>query len=134
MAYSRGSGLRKLDDSCFPTKRDFCYCTPVNTAIVLYLCSCFFIIRNCSFFMGIIFCSSVALVWTFGARGAYNFITKKASIPVNLVSFFNGISLLFCCFVKSGVTNELKSLFLLNIKKFRVIYSKQDETLLLLKH
>ena len=71
----------------------------------------FFIVRNCSFFMGIIFCSSVALVWTFKTRGVYNFITKKANIPVKLVPLFNGVSFLFCCFLKSRVTNELKSLF-----------------------
>ena len=51
--------------------------------------SCFFfIVRNCSFFMGIIFCSSVAIVWTFSNRGVYNFITKEPNIPVNLVPFF----------------------------------------------
>ena len=50
------------------------------------LWSCiFFIIQNCSFFMSIIFCSSVALVWTFNTRGGYNFITKEANIPVNLI-------------------------------------------------
>ena len=48
----------------------------------------FFIVRNSSFFMGIIFCSSTALVWTFNTRGVYNFITKEANIPVNLVLFF----------------------------------------------
>ena len=48
----------------------------------------FFIVRNSSFFMGIIFCSSIALVWTFNTRGVYNFITKEANIPVNLVLFF----------------------------------------------
>ena len=84
----------------------------------------FFIVRNFLFYMGIIFCSSVALVWTFNTRGVYNFITKKAIIPVNLVPFFNRLSLLLCGFLKSGVTNELKSLFLLKSKKVRVIYSK----------
>ena len=79
---------------------------------------CFFlIVRNCSFFMGIIFCSNVALVWTFNTRGVYNFIIKKANIPVNLVPFFNGVSFQFCRFLKSGVTNELKSLSLLKSKK-----------------
>ena len=43
--------------------------------------SCLFIVFfYFSFFMGIIFCSSVALVWTFNTRGVYNFITKKANI------------------------------------------------------
>ena len=77
----------------------------------------FFIVRNCSFFMGIIFCSNTALVWAFNTRGVYNFITKEANIPVNLVPFFNDISFLFCRLLKSGVTNELKSLFLWKSKK-----------------
>ena len=68
----------------------------------------FLIVQNCSFFMGIIFCSSVAQVWTFNTRGVYNFITKEVNIPVNLVPFFNEISFLFCHFLKSGVTNDLK--------------------------
>ena len=90
-------------------------------------------VQNCSFFMSIIFCSSVAVVWTFNTRGVYNFITKEVNIPVNLVLFFNDVSFLFCCFLKSGVTNELKSLFLWKSKKVRVIYSKQGKTLLLIK-
>ena len=93
----------------------------------------FFIVRNCSFFMGIIFCSSVALVWTFNTRGVYNFITKEANIPVNLVPVFNNVSFLFYRFLKSGVTNELKSLFLWKSKKVRVIYFKQGKILLLIK-
>ena len=94
----------------------------------------FWIVRNGLFFMGIIFCSSVVLVWTFNARAVHNFITKKANISVNLVSFFNDVSFLFCCFLKGGVTNELKSLFLFKSKKSRVIYSKQDKTLLTRKN
>ena len=62
--------------------------------------------------MGTIFCSSVALVWTFNDRGVYNFITEEANIPVDLVPFLNDVSLLICCFLKYGVTNELRSLFL----------------------
>ena len=85
-----------------------------------------FIERNCSFFMGIIFCSSVVLVWTFKFRGVYNFITKEANIPVNLVPFFNDVLFLFYRFLKSGVTNDLKSLFLWKSKKLRVIYSKRQ--------
>ena len=77
--------------------------------------------------MGIIFYSSVALFWTFNTKGVYNFITKEANIPVILVPFFNDVSFLFCRFLKSGVTNELKSLFLW------VIYSKENKTLLLKK-
>ena len=42
---------------------------------------CFFFVRNCSFFMDIIFSSSVVLVWTFNTNGVYNFITKEANIP-----------------------------------------------------
>ena len=60
--------------------------------------------------MGSIFCSSVVLGWTFNTRGVYNFITKKANIPVSLVLFFYVVSFLSCRFLKSGVTNELKSL------------------------
>ena len=69
----------------------------------------FLIVRNGAIFMGIIFCSSVVLVWTFNTRGVYDFITKKANISINLVPFFNGVSFLYCRFLKSGVTNELKS-------------------------
>ena len=57
--------------------------------------------------MGIIFCSIVALVWTFNTRGVYNFITKEANIPVNLVLFFNDNLFLFCRFLKSGWSTEL---------------------------
>ena len=35
--------------------------------------------------------------------------------------------------LKSGVSSKLKSLFLLKSKKIRVLYSKQDKTLPLLK-
>ena len=49
-------------------------------------------VRNCSFFMGIIFCSSIVLVWIFDTRGVYNFIIKKAK---KLVPHFNGVSFLF---------------------------------------
>ena len=83
--------------------------------------------------MGIIFCSIVALVWTFNTWGVYNFITKEANIPVNLVLFFNDVSFLFCSFLKSGVTNELKSLFLWKSEKVMIIYFKQGKTLLLIK-
>ena len=86
----------------------------------------FFIVRNCSFLMGIIFCSCVALVWTFNTRSVYDFITKEQNIPVNLVLLFNDVSFLFCRFLKSGVMNELKILLLWKSKKVRVIYSKQD--------
>ena len=79
----------------------------------------FLIVQDCSFFMGIIFCSSVALVWTVNTRGVYNFITKEANIPVNLVPFFNDVSFLFCRFLKSGVTNELKMIFLRMSKKVK---------------
>ena len=83
--------------------------------------------------MDIIFYSTVVLALTFNSRGVYNFINKIASIPVNLASFINGVSFLFSRFLKSGVTNELKSLFLLKSKKVRVIYSKQEKNLLLVK-
>ena len=61
--------------------------------------------------MDIIFCSTVVLVSTFNTRDVHSFITKNANIPVNLVPLFNGVSFFFCCFIKSGVTNELKSRF-----------------------
>ena len=97
--------------------------------------SCFFlfIVRNSAFFMGIIFCSSFALIWTFNAKGVYNCITKEVNISVNLVPFFNDVSFLFCRFLKSGVMNELKSIFLWKRKKVIVIYSKQGKTLLFTK-
>ena len=82
----------------------------------------FFIVRNCSFFMGIIFCSGVALVWTFNTRGVYDFITKEANILVNLVPFFNDIPFLFYRFLMSGVTNELKILFLWKRKNSKKIF------------
>ena len=83
---------------------------------------CFLTVRNCSFFMGIIFCSSVALVWTFNTWGVYNFITKEANILVNLVPFFNDVLFLLCRFLKSGVMNELKSLFLWKSKKVSYLF------------
>ena len=90
-------------------------------------------LHSCSFFMGIILCSGVDVSWTFNTRSVYNFITEKANFLVNLVPFINGVLLLFCCFLKSGVTNELKFIFFMKSKKVRVIYSKQDKTLLLVK-
>ena len=48
-------------------------------------------------------------------------------------SVLNEVSFLFCRFLKSGVTNELKSLFLLKSKKVRVIYSKHGKTVLRIK-
>ena len=60
-------------------------------------------------------------------------MTEKADIPLNLVPFFDDVSFLFCRFLKSGVTNELKSLFLLKNKKGNVISSKQDQTLQLVR-
>ena len=101
---------------------------PIRSILSFYL---FF--RNCSFFKGSIFCSSVVLSLTFKTRDKYNFITTKTNIPENLIPFFNGTSFLYYCFLKSGATNEPKSLFLLKSKEVRVIYSKQDKLLLLLK-
>ena len=87
----------------------------------------FFIARNCSFFMRIIFCSSVALVWTFNTSGVYNFITKEANIPVNLVPFVNDVFLfLFFCFITSGVTNELKSIFLWKQKSHSYLFETRQ--------
>ena len=71
-------------------------------------------------------CSSVVLVWNFNTRGVYDFISKQANIPGYLVPLFNGLSYLFCRFLKSGVTNELKRLLLLRqtavLNIFAVIY------------
>ena len=75
-------------------------------------------------------CSSAPLVSALNTRGVYNFITKEANIPINLVPFFNDVSLLFCRFLKSWLTNELRRLFLWKSKKVRVIYSKEGKTLL----
>ena len=60
-------------------------------------------------------------------------MTEKADIPLNLVPFFDDVSFVFCRFLKSGVTNGLKSIFLLKNKKGNVISSKQDKTLLLVR-
>ena len=67
--------------------------------------------------MDIIFCSTVVLVSTFNTRDVDSFITKNANIPVNLVPLFHGVSFFFCCFIKSGVKNELKSRFSLKEQK-----------------
>ena len=50
-------------------------------------------------------------------------LDAKANTPVNLVPFFN-VSLRLCRSLMSGVTNELKSLFLKS-KKVWVIYFKK---------
>ena len=75
---------------------------------------------------------ALALVWTFSTRGVYNFITKQTNISVNLAPFFNDVSFLFCCFLKSRVTNELKSLFLWKSKK-KLFIPNRAKTLLLIK-
>ena len=75
---------------------------------------------------------ALALVWTFNTRGVYNFITKQTNISVNLAPFFNDVSFLFCCFLKSRVTNELKSLFLWKSKK-ELFIPNRAKTLLLIK-
>ena len=104
---------------------------PYVAVLTMMQRSCFFFYcTELLIFVGIIFCSSIALVWTFNTRDVYNFITKEANIPVNLVPFFNDISFLFYRFLKSGVTNEL-SLFLWKSKK--VNYSKHGKILLLIK-
>ena len=81
--------------------------------------------------MSSILCSSVVLVWTFNTRGVSNFITKKGNIPVNLVLFFIGVLFLFFHFLKSGVTNELKNLFVLKIKSVGLFIEKGQPLLLL---
>ena len=52
------------------------------------------------------FCSSL----NFQYRSVNNIVTKEPNIPVNFVPFLNDVSFLFCRFLKSGVTNMLKSL------------------------
>ena len=78
-------------------------CYIIHFYILITYGHIFFIERNCSFFMSIIFCSSVVLVWSFNTRVVYNFITKE-------------VSFLFCRFWKPGVRNELKYLSLWNSK------------------
>ena len=94
-----------LDFYASLTKQMLCSClTSFNLVVdkVMF----FWTVQNCSFSMGIIFCSNVALVWTFHTRGVYDFFTKEASIPVNLVSLFTDVPFLFCRFLKSGLMNE----------------------------
>ena len=57
--------------------------------------------------------------------------SKKENIPVKLVPLFNDVFLIFCRFLQSGITNELKGIFILKSKRVRVIYSKQEKNLLL---
>ena len=94
----------------------------ISVFILIILGHVFFIVQNCSFFMVIIFCSSFTPVWTFNTRCGYNFITKEANIPVNLIPFFNDVSFLFCRFLKSEVTNELRSLSLWTSKKVGYLF------------
>ena len=49
---------------------------------------------------------------------------EKTNIPVNLVPLFNDPPFLFYCFLKSGVKNELKLLFLLKSKKSQAFLFK----------
>ena len=91
-----------------------------------YLVMFFSISQSCSFFMAIIFCSSVVPVLTFNTSGVYNFNTKKPIIPVNLVPFFN-FWFLFSCFITHRVTNQLKSLFLLKSKQLRSFIENREE-------
>ena len=89
------------------------------TKPIFYKWSCFFYCTELLIFYGHHLLLYVTLVWTFNTRGVYNFITKEASIPLKLVQFFNEVSLLFYRFLKSGETNELKSLFLWESKKVK---------------
>ena len=118
------SWLLLIFSICLGNQLNFHNLSGLNSTLTMVIF--FFIVRNWSFFMGIIFCSSVALIWTFNTKSVYNFITKGANIPVNLVPFFNDVSFLISCFLKSGVTNELRSLFLWKSKKVRVIYSEKN--------
>ena len=54
-----------------------------------------------------------ALIWfDFSMLGVFIISSPiKTNILVNLVLFFNDDLFLFCCFLKSGVANELKRLF-----------------------
>ena len=85
--------------------------------------SCFFYCTELLIFYG----NHVALVSTFTTRGVCNFITKEANIPVNLVPLFNDVLFLFCRFLKSGVTNGLKSPFLWKSKKKTELFIQNRE-------
>ena len=61
--------------------------------------------------MGTIFCSSVALVWTFNTKGVYNFITKEPNISVNLVPFFVVVLFQFYRFLKIWSTEWAEKSF-----------------------
>ena len=81
------------------------------------------------FFMGSIFCSTVVLVEPLNTRGVYNFISKKAK---NSSKF--GLVLQWCLVPMLQLLKVWSNLiFFLKSKKVRVIYSKQDRTLPLLK-
>ena len=63
---------------CSVTKgdfRNFAKFTEKHLCQSLFFIS--FLVRNCSFFMDSIFCSSVALVWSFNTRDVYNSILEK---------------------------------------------------------
>ena len=95
--------------------------------------SCYFlIVRNCSFSQ---VSSFVLALFQFllSIIEVVIILSLKKQIPVNLVPFFNGVSFLFYRFLKSGITDELKSLYLLKRKKVTVIYSKLGKTLVLVK-
>ena len=84
----------------------------------------FFIVRNCSFFMRIIFSSSVVLVWTFNTTGVYNFITRNSS---KFVSVFQWFLVPILSLLKVWSNEWAKKSFLLKSKRVGVIHSKQNK-------
>ena len=76
-----------------------------------------FIVRNCSFSMGSIFCSSIAIVWNFNTRSIYSFNTKKVNIPVNFIPFFDGVSFLFLSLFKVWSNESAKKSFSIKEQK-----------------
>ena len=97
-----------------------------------------FIVWNCSFFMGIIFCSSVALVWTFNTGGVHNFITfyhQRSNCSNKFSSFVLQWCLVPILFLPNVWSNNWfeKYFILWKNKKARVICSKQGKILLLIK-
>ena len=81
----------------------------------LYRVIFFFYCTDFLIFMDIIFCTNFFQLWTFNTRDVYKFI-------LNLISLFDGVSFLFCCCLKFGVTKELNIFFFLKSKNIRHVY------------
>ena len=79
--------LRYLSYIWFYLTKVVSYCT----YIVLFFLFLFFYCTWFLIFMNIIFCSRFFQVWALNTGGIYKFIAKKANIPLNLISLFNGV-------------------------------------------